>query len=280
MMSEIARPASASTRTSARRASSWCAHHLLMSHLAQQRDIGDDQLVADFCRTVRQRREPAAPLRPHVRRHARRRPGRLEQLAGDCCVTELYRRAVEFFEKGDVRARGSRARADRARPRARPVGGAAGAAGRRPDASSSSMPDSYFLSTPEEVMPGTRRAAPPLRASGGGGRAAGDGDPADAHFPERDFSEFAVVHARPARPLRDALRRARRPRHEHPRGAHRHQPRRRRARRLPRVAREGGRRRSTRSAGSASSTTLREVLAGDASTSRQLVRQQQRGRRS
>ena len=107
-------------------------HHLLLSHLAQQRDIGDDQLVADFCRTVG---SVENLQRLYVLTYADMRavaPGIWNNWRGDAASRELYRRAFEFFEKGVFEPEDRAARAARVRARV-PVGGAAGAAGRHPD---------------------------------------------------------------------------------------------------------------------------------------------------
>ena len=91
-------------------------HHLLLSHLAQQRDIGDDQLVADFCRTVG---SVENLQRLYVLTYADMRavaPGIWNNWRGTL-VTELYRRAFEFFEKGVFEAEDRAARAARTRAR-------------------------------------------------------------------------------------------------------------------------------------------------------------------
>jgi [protein-PII] uridylyltransferase len=163
-------------------------HHLLLSHLAQQRDIGDDQLVADFCRTVG---SVENLQRLYVLTYADMRavaPGIWNNWRGTL-VTELYRRGFEFLEKGGFEPEDRAARAARIRGRLLVAAPAA-----RRDAIQlfvDEMPDSYFLSTPEEMMLGhgeLRRRFEDAEASGQ--------RPAVATqltgFPERDFSEFAV----------------------------------------------------------------------------------------
>jgi [protein-PII] uridylyltransferase len=163
-------------------------HHLLLSHLAQQRDIGDDQLVVEFCRTVG---SVENLQRLYVLTYADMRavaPGVWNNWRGTL-VTELYRRAFEFFEKGVFEPEDRAARAARVRQR---VLAAAPAA--QQDAMQvlvGQMPDSYFLSTPEEMMPShgeLRRRFEQAEVL--------EEHPAVATkvtaFPERDFTEFAV----------------------------------------------------------------------------------------
>jgi [protein-PII] uridylyltransferase len=163
-------------------------HHLLMSHLAQRRDVHDDQLVADFCHTV----DSVQNLqRLYLLTYADMRavgPGVWNNWR-DSLLAELYVRAREFFEKGVVEPEDRAARAERVR--ARVVAATAPAA--RPDMETflASMPDGYVLSTPEEMIP----AQGELRRSFAAREAAGE-HPAVAtslaRFPERDYIEFAV----------------------------------------------------------------------------------------
>jgi [protein-PII] uridylyltransferase len=163
-------------------------HHLLMSHLAQRRDVGDDQLIADFCRSVRTVDDLQ---RLYVLTYADMRavaPGVWNNWR-DSLLAELYVRAREFLEKG-VFAPEDRA-AQAARIRARLLA-ATPAAGRDDmEAFLAAMPDAYLLSTPEEMIP----AHADLHRVLGAREAAGE-RPAVAtalvHFPERDYSEFAV----------------------------------------------------------------------------------------
>ena len=163
-------------------------HHLLMSHLAQRRDVHDDQLIADFCRTV----ETVDNLqRLYVLSYADMRavaPGVWSNWR-DSLLGELYTRAREFLEKGVFEPEDRTARAARVRTRVT----AAASPERRASLAAflAGMPDSYVLSTPEELIPGhgelVRRF---LEQEAAGER------PAFAtqllHFPERDYSEFTV----------------------------------------------------------------------------------------
>jgi [protein-PII] uridylyltransferase len=163
-------------------------HHLLLSHLAQQRDIGDDQLVVEFCRTVG---SVENLQRLYVLTYADMRavaPGVWNNWRGTL-VTELYRRAFEFFEKGVFEPEDRAARA--ARVRARVLAAAPPAEHDAMRVLAEQMPDSYFLSTPEEMMSGHGE----LRRRVEHAEAHGD-HPAVATkvtaFPERDFTEYAV----------------------------------------------------------------------------------------
>jgi [protein-PII] uridylyltransferase len=163
-------------------------HHLLLSHLAQQRDIGDDQLVADFCRTVG---SVENLQRLYVLTYADMRavaPGIWNNWRATL-VTELYRRAFEFFEKGVFTPEGRAARA--ARVRVRVLRSAPAAVRGAVRLFVHEMPDSYFLSTPEEMMLGhgeLRRRLEQAEATGEQPAVATQVIP----FPERDFTEFAV----------------------------------------------------------------------------------------
>src|SRR5205809_42215 len=125
-------------------------HHLLMSHLAQRRDVDDDQLVVDFCRTVG---SVDNLQRLYVLTYADMRavgPGVWNNWR-DSLLAELYLRAREFFEKGAVEPEDRAARA--ARVRARIEAAAPAGARAEVEAFASGMPGSYFLGTPEHMFP-------------------------------------------------------------------------------------------------------------------------------
>src|SRR2546422_3439106 len=163
-------------------------HHLLMSHLAQRRDMHDDQLVIDFCRTVGTLENLH---RLYLLTYADMRavgPG-VWNTWRDTLVTELYVRAREFFAKGVFEAEDPAARAAPLQELVREAASPAPVAAL--DALFQTMPDSYFLSTPEEtIVPHAE-----LRRQFGEREAAGD-RPAVAtqlgHFPEPEYTEFAV----------------------------------------------------------------------------------------
>src|SRR5690349_25021156 len=91
-------------------------NHLLMSHLAQRRDVGDDQLIADFSRTVG---NVDNLQRLYVLTYADMRavgPGVWTNWR-DSLLAELYVRAREFLEKGVFTAGDRAERAERVRAR-------------------------------------------------------------------------------------------------------------------------------------------------------------------
>src|SRR5439155_1276327 len=103
-------------------------HHLLMSHLAQRRDVDDDQLIVDFCRTVG---SVDNLQRLYVLTYADMRavgPGVWNNWR-DSLLAELYLRAREFLEKGAVEPEDRAARAARVRARIEAAAPAAGRAG-------------------------------------------------------------------------------------------------------------------------------------------------------
>src|SRR5437867_2106277 len=163
-------------------------HHLLMSHLAQHRDVDDDQLIVDFCRTVG---SVDNLQRLYILTYADMRavgPGVWNNWR-DTLLADLYLRAREFLEKGAVEPEDRAARAMRVRAR---IAAAAPAAARAEvEAFAASMPDGYFLGTPEDTIP----QHVDLRRRFAAAEAAGERPPVAtqlAHFPERDYSEFAV----------------------------------------------------------------------------------------
>jgi [protein-PII] uridylyltransferase len=163
-------------------------HHLLMSHLAQRRDLHDDQLIVDFCRTLG---NVDNLQRLYVLTYADMRavgPGVWSNWR-DALLAELYVRAREFLEKGVFEPEDRAAQA--ARIRTRVVGAAPPVVRAEVETFLASMPDSYVLATPEEMI----AAHGDLRRRFAANEAAAE-RPALAvqlaHFPERDYSEFAV----------------------------------------------------------------------------------------
>jgi [protein-PII] uridylyltransferase len=123
--------------------------HLTLSHLAQHRDLEDDRLVIDFCRTcgsVENLQRLYALTYADMRAVA---PGVWNNWRGTL-VTELYVRAREVFERGEFVPEDRGARAERVRTRLR----ASAAATVRPAVERliATMPDGYFVSTPEDVQ--------------------------------------------------------------------------------------------------------------------------------
>jgi [protein-PII] uridylyltransferase len=123
--------------------------HLTLSHLAQHRDIHDDRLVIDFCRACGSVENLE---RLYVLTYADMRavaPGVWNNWRG-MLVTELYVRAREFFERAEFVPEDRTARANRVRVRIQTTV----AEPSRPaiERLVRTMPDSYFLSTPEDVL--------------------------------------------------------------------------------------------------------------------------------
>jgi [protein-PII] uridylyltransferase len=178
-------------------------HHLLMSHLAQRRDVHDDQLIADFCSLV----------------------GNVDNLQRLYVLTYADMRAVgpgvwnNWRDSAPRRALRARASSSRKAPSPEDCAAQASrirtrvpAATRpflRPDMEAfiASMPDAYVLSTPERCCGARRSAAasPSARRRASGRRSR----PIWTHFPSATHSELAIcTRDRPA--LLDALRRSRR----------------------------------------------------------------------
>lgn len=161
-------------------------HHLVMSHLAQRRDIHDDRLVIEFARTVG---TPEALKRLYLLTYADMRatgPKVWNNWKG-MLLGETYLRVQEAFARG-FEPEDREARIERIRARAI---GAAGAA-RGEDAAREvrvfleTMPDHYLFSTPEEQIVAHGAMIHQF--------AAGE-DPVTTveHHPHSEYSEFTVV---------------------------------------------------------------------------------------
>jgi [protein-PII] uridylyltransferase len=157
-------------------------HHLLMHRLATRRDIHDPKLVLEFAHTLG---SPEVLNLLYVLTFADLNATNpvLWNSWQDMLLGELYVLATEAFERDLAEMPEQSGRADRVRARVAEAVGAAG--GRALERFLADMPDRYFLTTPEEVVPRhfdlVRRAEEtPLVAH-------------VEHFPEREFSEFTVV---------------------------------------------------------------------------------------
>ncbi|MFN8543357.1 MAG: [protein-PII] uridylyltransferase [Candidatus Binatia bacterium] len=163
-------------------------HHLLMSHLAQRRDIHDDELVTEFCRTVG---TVENLQRLYVLTFADMRAvgPKVWNNWRDSLLRELFMRARECFDTGSFEPEDRAARA--ARIRTRVVEASAPGLRECVGAFVETMPESYLLSTPEALIV----AHGDLRRKFGEREAAGDRPPLAtevAHAPDRGSSEFAV----------------------------------------------------------------------------------------
>ncbi len=163
-------------------------HHLLMSHLAQRRDIHDEGMVLDFSQRV----GDVGTLRKlYLLTYADIRavaPGAWNNWR-DMLLGELYVRALHLLERDCSVEEVRGARVARIKTR---LGAALGGSTAAADLAYflSTMPDSYFLSMREESMPQHVALVARLRACD----ANGDGtvETAVRHFPEWDHSEFTV----------------------------------------------------------------------------------------
>jgi [protein-PII] uridylyltransferase len=77
-------------------------YHLLMSDMAQKRDIGDPRTVRDFAKAVKTRKRLDLLTGADRLRHSRRRAGHLEQLEGHAAAP-----AVQADDRGTGRRAGN-----------------------------------------------------------------------------------------------------------------------------------------------------------------------------
>jgi [protein-PII] uridylyltransferase len=163
--------------------------HLYMSFLAQRRDIRDDTLVSEFCRTVGSVEKLQYLF---VMTYADMRavaPGVWNEWRGGL-VTELYLRALERLERGSF-VIGDRA-AQAARVRQRAIERAEGNGTGEVHDFVASMPDGYFLTTPENRIAGHAALLAAFRKQAGTPGAA-----ACAHtvYRHQQLAELAVCTA-------------------------------------------------------------------------------------
>lgn len=171
----------------------WCLlvrHHLLMSHIAQRLDLTDETVIANFARIVG---TPNVLKKLYLLTFADMRavgPRVWNSWKGEL-LSELYLRTLERLETGESVEEARTARLERAKAR---ISQALRASAHPEQVAAfvASMPDSYFLSTPEEAVPRHFRLVNRFLQSNGDDA----GDPYRAeliHFPEREFSELTVV---------------------------------------------------------------------------------------
>ena len=164
--------------------------HLLMSHIAQRRDISDDTVIANFASVVG---TPALLKKLYLLTFADMRavgPKVWNAWKGGL-LDELYLRTLERFETGESveeeREARLQRRKDQLRLTLRPLAPPA-----HLTAFLESMPESYFLSTPEKAVPDHFQLLTRFTQSNGDG-ASDLYRAALIHFPEREFSELTVV---------------------------------------------------------------------------------------
>jgi [protein-PII] uridylyltransferase len=157
-------------------------NHLLMSMLAQTRDIDDANLVVDFVREVGTA-ENLTLLYLLTFADMRAVGPQIWNGWKDHLLSELYRRAVEAFETGLVTESDMESRAERTRSRlARKAAG--GAEKVRLEAFLAALPTSYFLGNTDEKIIDHWRLFESVGIS--------VFRHGIEHFPERGFSEFTI----------------------------------------------------------------------------------------
>jgi [protein-PII] uridylyltransferase len=165
-------------------------HHLLMSHIAQRRDVSDDTVIANFASVVG---TPAVLKKLYLLTFADMKavgPKVWSAWKGGL-LDELYRRTLERFETGESVEEEREARLQRRKDQLVPLLHTV-APPEQVAAFLESMPESYFLSTPEKAVPAHFQLLNRFAQSNGDGAS----DPyrvALVHFPEREFSELTVV---------------------------------------------------------------------------------------
>jgi [protein-PII] uridylyltransferase len=170
-------------------------HHLLMSHIAQRRDLSDSTVITHFARTVG---TPALLKKLYLLTFADMKAvgPKVWNPWKAGLLDELYLKTLERFETEELVEEDRDARLQRRKERIRQTLLAMA----QPDAVSAfllNMPDSYFLSTPEEAVPAHFQLLSRFAHRDGDSSS----DPYCAslvHFPEREFSELTIVtHDRP-----------------------------------------------------------------------------------
>jgi len=157
-------------------------NHLLMSMLAQTRDVEDPNLVVDFVKEVGTA-ENLTLLYLLTFADMRAVGPQIWNSWKDHLLADLYRRAVEVFETGVVSEADMESRADRTRRRL--LERAAGEAERtRLGAFLAALPTSYFLGNPDEKIIDHWRLFESVGSS--------VFRHGVEHFPERGFSEFTI----------------------------------------------------------------------------------------
>ena len=167
-------------------------HHLLMSYIAQRRDISDDALIAEFARTV-ETQDVLKKLYLLTFADMKAVGPKVWNSWKAGLLNELYLRTLERFETGLSVEEDPQARVRRRKDALAALLPSQGQAA--PDqvrAFLADMPDSYFLSTPEENIPDHFRLITRFSQTTDGPQ----GEPyrlSLAHFPEREYSELTIV---------------------------------------------------------------------------------------
>jgi [protein-PII] uridylyltransferase len=157
--------------------------HLVMSHLAQRRDIHDDRLVIEFARLVG---SPNALQRLYLLTYADMRATgpTVWNSWKAMLLDEAYLRVQEVFARG-FEPEDREKRIERICSRVSAAAAEKGADLPQLDAFLAGMPDSYFLTTPEALIPGHAHLAQRARREGLATEL--------THHPGFGFSEFTVA---------------------------------------------------------------------------------------
>jgi [protein-PII] uridylyltransferase len=164
-------------------------HHLLMSHVAQHRDIRDDRVIIDFARHVGSA-EVLKKLYVMTFADMRAVAPNVWNNWRNLLLAELYLRTLELFEKGQFSEEAREARVERVKERVRQA--IADREGMRTilETVLATMPASYFLTTPEQSFPHHIELLREFREGEEGGLVS-----SIRHFRDREFSEFTVCAA-------------------------------------------------------------------------------------
>ncbi|MDG2303818.1 MAG: [protein-PII] uridylyltransferase [Candidatus Binatia bacterium] len=163
-------------------------NHLVLSHLAQRRDIHDEKLVTEVARMVG---SPESLKRLYLMTYADMRATgpKVWNNWKDMLLGETYMRVNEVFERGfEPEGRGERVARIQARVRGRVHADDGDDAATRFDDFVASMPDTYFLRTPEHLISKDAELVERCRADGGLALRV-------THYDEREFTGFTVAVA-------------------------------------------------------------------------------------
>ncbi len=164
-------------------------HHLLMSHVAQHRDLHDDRVIIDFARHVG---SVDVLKRLYVMTFADMRAvaPKVWNNWRDLLLGELYLRTLELFERGEFAEEAREARVERVRERLRQqFTGRDGGARATLQLILQSMPASYFLTTPKQSFAHHLELLREFHESGE------EFTCSIRHFKDREFTEFTVCAA-------------------------------------------------------------------------------------
>ena len=164
-------------------------HHLLMSHVAQHRDLQDDRVIIVFAKHIGNV-EVLKKLYVMTFADMRAVAPNVWNNWRDLLLGELYMRTHELFEKGEFFEEAREARVERVKARLRQaVPEREGPIAESLERVLSTMPASYFLSTPEQAFAEHVKL---IREFHEDGRRLTS---SIRHFRDRAFSEFTVCAA-------------------------------------------------------------------------------------